>query len=77
MIHQGVPESFVEFHGELGQFCQAEEDTAEGDGCGFHLLAPIQQGLVTGLGGFVPLGQFCVLGLVFLLCQGAVCMKGI
>ena len=70
MIYQGVPEGFVEFHGDLGQFGQAEEDSAEDDGSGFHLLAPIQQGLVTGLGGFVPLGQFCVLCLVFLLRQG-------
>lgn len=71
MIYQGVPEGFVEFHGDLGQFCQAEENAAEGDGGGLHLLSPIQQGFVTGLGGFVPLGQFCVLCLVFLFRQGS------
>ena len=74
MIHQGVPEVFVEFHGDLGQFCKPEEDAAEGNGGGLHLLASIQQGFVTGLGGFVPLGQFRVLRLVFLLRQGGGCV---
>lgn len=65
MLHQGVPEDFVELHGN--QLCQAEEDAAEDDSGGLHLFAPIQQCLVTGLGGFIPFGQFRVLGLVLLL----------
>ena len=32
MIHQGVPEGFVELHGDLRQFSQTEEDAAEDDG---------------------------------------------
>ena len=64
MIHQGVPEDFVEFHGDLWQFGQSEEDAAEDGRGGFHLLTPIQQSLVSGFSGFVPSGQFCVLGLI-------------
>ena len=43
MIHQGVPESFVELHGDLGQFCQTKEDAAEGDGGGCPLCNPCKQ----------------------------------
>ena len=34
MIHQGIPEGFVEFHMNLGELFLVEKDTTEGDGRG-------------------------------------------
>ena len=69
MIHQGIPQRFIEVHRYFLQFRQSEQNAAENHGCGFHGFLPFQQGFVFRFLFFILPGQICVLLRVRFFCQ--------
>lgn len=70
MVHKSAPKYCIELYRELWKFVQSEDTSAENNGGSLHLLSPLQQRLVSSYDGFIPLGEFRVLRLVFLFQRG-------